>query len=78
MIRSALELIRATNHPLIVVEGDPKYYSRFGFQDASRFGLTCQFDPPPGCFMALELQPGALAGKSGRVYYRPEFLRDSF
>jgi putative acetyltransferase len=73
MIRTALDVIRGTNQPIVVVEGNPKYYSRFGFQDATLTGLTCQFDPPPGCFMVLELQPGALNGRSGRVYYRPEF-----
>ncbi len=73
LIREGLERLRQAGYELLVVEGSPAYYPRFGFLDASPFGITCQFNPPPGCFMVLELRPGAAKGKSGVVYYTPEF-----
>jgi len=73
MIRAGLDRLRRQGHEIVVVEGDPAYYSRFGFQDVSRYGLSCEFNPPPGCFMVLELRAGALAARTGTVYYLPEF-----
>jgi putative acetyltransferase len=32
-------------------------------------GIDCEYEVPAEVFMAIELQPGALAGKSGRVQY---------
>ncbi|GMG85760.1 GNAT family N-acetyltransferase [Biformimicrobium ophioploci] len=57
----------------VVVLGYPEYYPRFGFAPAASFGLGCEFECPPEAFMALELLPGALAGKSGDVRYHPAF-----
>ena len=74
LVRAGLEQLRAAGHRLVVVEGSPRYYPRFGFQDATPLGISCQFTPPPGCFMIQELVPGALAGVSGTVYYADEFL----
>jgi len=73
MIWASLETLRQQGHEIVVVEGDPAYYSRFGFQDASRYGLSCEFNPPPGCFMVFQLRADALAGRTGTVYYLPEF-----
>jgi putative acetyltransferase len=73
LIRTSLDILHQQGHAVVVVEGDPIYYARFGFEDASRFGLDCEFNPPPGCFMVLELRAGALAGRTGMVYYLPEF-----
>ena len=72
-IRAGLDRLRQQGHEIVVVEGDPAYYSRFGFQDASRYGLSCEFNPPPGCFMVFQLRADALAGRTGTVYYLPEF-----
>lgn len=57
----------------IVVLGHPNYYPRFGFQPASRFGISCAWPVPDDVFMALELTPGALAESSGQVHYLPQF-----
>ena len=72
-------LIRATlaQSPLfscpVFALGDPAYYQRFGFSAASEFGLECAIPVPVEVFLAAELAPGALAGCSGVVSYRPEF-----
>jgi putative acetyltransferase len=56
----------------VVVLGEPTYYSRFGFRAASEWGLTNEYGAGPE-FMALELTPGSLARRQGRVQYAPEF-----
>jgi len=72
LIERGLQELRRQGHTAVVVLGHPGYYPRFGFERASRFGLRCQFDCPDEAFMALELQPGALAEVRGLVRYRPE------
>ncbi len=57
----------------IVVVGHAAYYPRFGFVPAASFGLACPFPVPAESFLALELDPGALADKHGQVAYAPEF-----
>ncbi len=57
----------------MVVLGHPEYYPRFGFVHAKTFGIGCEYPVPDEVFMALELTPGALAGRSGIVRYQPEF-----
>jgi putative acetyltransferase len=72
LVRAALDELRRVGHDAVVVLGHPAYYPRFGFRRASEFGLRWESDCPDEAFMALELQPGALAGRSGVVRYRPE------
>jgi putative acetyltransferase len=57
----------------VIVLGHAHYYPRFGFQPAWRFGIKCEYDVPDDVFMALELLPGVLTGKSGTVRYHPAF-----
>jgi putative acetyltransferase len=73
LIRAGLAQLREAGHRLVIVEGSPRYYPRFGFQDATPLGIPCEFNPPPGCFMVQALVPGALAGVSGTAYYAEEF-----
>ncbi len=53
--------------------GPPQYYKRFGFIEARRVGLRCEFMVPDEGFMVLELQAGILEGLHGVVRYQPEF-----
>jgi putative acetyltransferase len=73
LIHQGLECLRQQGHRLVMVEGNPRYYSRFGFQDATPLGIACEFNPPPGCFMVQALVPGALEGVTGMAYYAEEF-----
>ena len=77
LIEACLEQAREAGHPGIVVVGDPRYYSRFGFIPASRWGLRWEIDTPEDSFMALELCPGQLNGIAGVVRYRPEFMQST-
>jgi putative acetyltransferase len=73
LIRWALEEVTRRGFLAVIVLGEPAFYGRFGFQRASGFEITCPFDVPGECFMALELQPGSLTQVRGVVGYRPEF-----
>jgi HAD superfamily hydrolase (TIGR01509 family) len=72
LMRSGVEICRQQGYDFIVLLGDPHYYARFGFKPARAFGLTGDYGDGDE-FQALELQPGVLAGTSGRVKYVPEF-----
>lgn len=67
LIRHALQLARAQGYSAVMVLGDPAYYSRFGFEPSSAFGIhnTNGFDDIN--VMALELLPGGLKGTRGTV-----------
>lgn len=69
----SLEECRRLGHGVVIVVGEPAYYSRFGFTPASPFGIECPFPVPPEVFMVLELSPGVASGCRGMVRYQPEF-----
>lgn len=54
----------------IIVLGHAEYYPRFGFSPALAESLQAPFSGPH--FMALEIEPGALAG-GGTVQYSKAF-----
>lgn len=54
-----------------VVLGEPGYYTRFGFEPASRAGLSSVYQAGDA-FMARELTPGGLPGP-GLIRYAPAF-----
>ena len=60
-------------HPFVVLVGHAAYYPRFGFERASRYGLRMPFEVPDEAFMVIALQPGALEGVEGVVYFHPAF-----
>lgn len=67
LMRRGLSLAGAIGHKAVLLVGDEPYYRRFGFSRA----LAGKLDLPgwyaPERFLALELQPGALAAASGMV-----------
>ncbi|OFW64232.1 MAG: hypothetical protein A2Y74_01920 [Actinobacteria bacterium RBG_13_63_9] len=73
MVAGCLEHLRAAGHIGAVVVGEPRYYRRFGFIPAGRWGLRWEMDVLEDNFMAIELTPSVLASASGVVRYRPEF-----
>jgi putative acetyltransferase len=74
LIASCLERLREQKHGGVVVVGEPRYYSRFGFIPASRWRMRLESSVPDVNFMALELSPGRLAGVHGVVRYQPGFF----
>lgn len=73
LVRAGLEQCKQLGFTAVVVLGHPEYYPRFGFLPSSRFGIDSEYEVPEAVFMAMELQPGALSGKTGRVKYHAAF-----
>jgi putative acetyltransferase len=72
MIQLGLKMAHLRGYDYCVVLGDPRYYTRFRFQPASRFGLENEYGVEDE-FMALEFRRGVLAGVKGLVQYAAEF-----
>ena len=73
LVRAGLEQCEQLGFAAVVVLGHPEYYPRFGFSPSFRFGIDSEYEVPEDVFMAMELQPGALSGKTGRVKYHAAF-----
>jgi putative acetyltransferase len=72
LIREGLALCEQWGHGFVVVLGDPRYYRRFGFAPARRWGLRDEYGGGEA-FQALELRPGAIPAGGELVRYAPEF-----
>ncbi len=74
LCRAAIRVARARPEPLIVVQGHPDYYPRFGFQRGRQLGI----EPPlklgaiDRAWMVLRL-PAWTPAIHGRVVYPPAF-----
>jgi putative acetyltransferase len=73
LVRASLDAARARGEPLLLVEGNPKYYGRFGFVRADELGLL----PPPEAlydwaFQVAVLDEAAVLAR-GRVVYPEPF-----
>lgn len=73
LMRQGLLAAKELGYGSVIVLGHEHYYPKFGFEPASKWGITTGYEVPDINFMAIELQPGALNGVSGRVVYPPEF-----
>jgi predicted N-acetyltransferase YhbS len=73
LVRASLEAVRARGEALLVVEGNPRYYGRFGFVRADELGLL----PPPEALHDSAFQVAVLDENAelpqGRVVYTPPF-----
>jgi putative acetyltransferase len=73
LVEAGLNEIRKRGHTIVVVLGNPEFYSRFGFLPAGQFGIKWKINVPDEVFMVKELSEHALRGVKGIVKYRPEF-----
>ena len=73
LVQAGLDRCRQLDFVAVVVLGHPEYYPRFGFLPASKFGIDSEYGVPEEVFMAMELKPEALSGKTGKVRYHPAF-----
>jgi putative acetyltransferase len=73
LVRASLDGARARGEPLLFVEGNPKYYGRFGFVRADELGLV----PPPEALYDWAFQVAILDETAelpqGRVVYPEPF-----
>jgi putative acetyltransferase len=73
LVRNGIDRCARMEMGAVVVLGHPGYYPRFGFRPGAGYGLACEYDAPADSFMVKELQPGYLAGRSGKVSYHAAF-----
>jgi len=74
LVKRGLEILREQDCPFVIVLGHPEYYPRFGFEPASKRGLSCQWDGVPDeAFMIIVMDHASLEGVSGVARYREEF-----
>jgi putative acetyltransferase len=73
LVRASLDGARELGEPLLLVEGNPKYYARFGFLRADELGLL----PPPEALYDWAFQVAVLSDgvalPQGRVVYPDPF-----
>lgn len=68
-----LDLIEAIGEPLVLVEGIPSYYPRFGFERATPHGITPPSPNIPDDAFMIKLLPNYDSTYRGRVRYPPAF-----
>jgi putative acetyltransferase len=74
LVRHGLEYLKQMACPFVIVLGHPEYYPRFGFQPASNYGLSSQWDGiPDEAFMVIAFDEDTLPSSGGVARYRPEF-----
>jgi len=73
LVWASLAGVRALGEPLLLVEGNPRYYGRFGFVRADELGLL----PPPEALYDWAFQVAVLDERAelpqGRVVYSEPF-----
>lgn len=74
LVREVTSRASAAGHSFVVLEGDPSYYSRFGFEPAGRYDIELPLPDwaPPEAAQVLRLQPDTPV-PSGRVVYPASF-----
>ncbi|HJS07336.1 MAG TPA: N-acetyltransferase [Pirellulales bacterium] len=72
LVEAGLAHCRRSGVGFVVVIGDPSYYSRFGFESASKYGLSDEYSAGDA-FQVLCLDPAAMPQQSGLVRYGKEF-----
>jgi putative acetyltransferase len=68
LVRAALEGALALGEPVVVLEGNPAYYSRFGFVPAGALGLSPPEGTPDSAFQVAVLDAAAQRPRGRLVY----------
>lgn len=71
LVHEGLRLCAERSEPLVIVEGDPRYYSRFGFVAASQLGLERPYEKIPEAAFQAQPLPAYIEQARGRVVYPP-------
>ena len=73
LIKEGLEKARKLGFKSIIVVGHPKYYPRFGFEKASKYGISASLDVPDDALFAMELEKDGLKDCKGKIEYPSEY-----
>jgi putative acetyltransferase len=77
LISHTIKLARALDYPAVLIYGDPRYYSRFGFRCAEKYYIKTADDKFAIALLALELKEGALNNMLGRFVESAAFEVDA-
>ena len=72
MIKEGLELAKKEGYTGIIVEGNPQFYNKIGFETSTKFGIYASeknLPPSEECLMAMELVKDGLENIKGEVCY---------
>lgn len=72
LVRAGLAKADARAEVLVIVLGHPQFYSRFGFQPSSCYGIVAPFSVPENAFMVKSLKHYQ-DKYTGKVIYPPAF-----
>ena len=74
LVREGLKILRKKDCPFVIVLGHKDYYPRFGFETASKYGISSQWEGVPDeAFMVLFFDRSLAGRVSGVIRYRHEF-----
>ncbi len=73
LVEAGLKECLRLGHEIVVVIGHPEYYPRFGFVPAGPSGIKWEHEIHEDAFMFVELNVGALAGRTGVVKFHSAF-----
>lgn len=73
LMKHSIESARALGFNGIVIFGNPKFYNRFGFENAKKYNIKTSWGANFDAFMALELYPKSLSDMSGNFFEDPAF-----
>ncbi len=77
LMRETLKVAKELGHHLIVLVGDPEYYSQFGFENAADHGFKMPGPVDERRLLVKECKPGALDNVSGLITGKPFELAPS-
>lgn len=66
LMRHSIAVASQLGYGAIIFYGHPDYYPRFGFKNASQYGIVSRDGSSRDALMAMELVDGALSGVAGR------------
>ena len=74
LIRAVVEVVDSAGEPMIILEGSPSYYARFGFEFASPFAISIKLPDwaPPEAAQVLTLSRYDPSIR-GELVYPPAF-----
>lgn len=76
LVSEGIKAAKVLGYKSIIVLGSYEYYSRFGFQPASKWNIGLDGDFNCGHLFAMELVDNGLEGVRGNVEYCPEFYNE--
>jgi predicted N-acetyltransferase YhbS len=73
LIKEGLEKAKRLGFKSAIVVGHPEYYPRFGFEKASKYGISTSLEVPDNALFAIELEKDGLKDCSGTIEYPNEY-----